>query len=78
MGLLFSMPPFISLRQEDPLSPFLFLLVVDVMSSIVKKCVEGNIFIPFEVGEDRVALPHLQFADNTLFFCFGNRDLFFA
>lgn len=59
-------------RQGDPLSPFLFLLVVDVKSRIVSKCVEGT----FEVGEDKVALSHLQFTDDTLFFYSGNEDSF--
>lgn len=65
------------LRQGDPLSPFLFLLVVNVLSRIVGKFVEGNIFEPFKVGKDKVVLSHLQFADDTLFFYSGNENSFF-
>lgn len=64
------------LRWGDPLSPFLGLLVLDVLSRIVCKCVEGNILTLFEVGEDKAALSHLQFVDDMIFFCFGSEDLF--
>lgn len=56
------------LRQRDPLPPFLFLLVVDILSSILSKCVVGKILETFEVGNVRVALSHLQFVDATFFF----------
>lgn len=47
------------------------------MSRMVSKCIEGNIVIPFKVREYRVALSHLQFADDPLsFFCFGNEESF--
>lgn len=64
------------LRQGDSLSPFLFLLVVDVLSRMVSKCVEGELIEPFEVGKDKVTLSHLQFVDDTRFFCFGNDNSF--
>ena len=47
------------LRQDDPLSPFLFLLVVDVQSRLISKGVEGNIIEPLKIGRDEVALSHL-------------------
>lgn len=52
---------------------FLFLLVMDILSRIVTKGVQGQVIEPFE----EVALSHLQFADDTIFFCFGKVDPFF-
>lgn len=44
-----------------------FLIVVDVLSRLVSKCVICNLIEPFEVGEDKIPLSHIQFADATLF-----------
>ena len=37
---------------------------------------EENIIDPFRVGGNVVALSHLQFADDTVLFCFGREDSF--
>lgn len=50
------------LRQGNALSPFPFLLVVDVLRRLVFKGLEGNIIGPFVVGRGGVALSHLQLA----------------
>ncbi|KAL6585288.1 hypothetical protein OROMI_004577 [Orobanche minor] len=56
------------LRQGDPLSPFLFLLVAEGLNLMMKKaCVLGH-FIPYKVERDSVAISHLQFVDDTIFF----------
>lgn len=47
------------LRQDEPLSPFLFLLIVDILSRTVSKEVEANIHEGFEAGNDKLALSHL-------------------
>lgn len=64
------------LKQGDPLSPFLFVLVVDVLSWMISKGVEGNIIEPFKIGKNEVALSHLQFVDDTMLFCFGKEESF--
>lgn len=56
------------LRQEDPLSPFLFNLVVDVLGRLVDKAKTMNEIRGLKVGRDKVVITHIQFADDTLFF----------
>ncbi|RVW15154.1 Transposon TX1 uncharacterized 149 kDa protein [Vitis vinifera] len=56
------------LRQGDPLSPFLFTLVADVLSRMLLRAEERNLLKGFRVGRNRTRASHLQFADYTIFF----------
>ncbi|RVW66531.1 putative mitochondrial protein [Vitis vinifera] len=56
------------LRQGDPLSPFLFTLVADVLSRMLLRAEERNMLEGFRVGRNRTRVSHLQFADDTIFF----------
>uniref|UniRef100_A0A803PIR5 Reverse transcriptase domain-containing protein n=1 Tax=Cannabis sativa TaxID=3483 RepID=A0A803PIR5_CANSA len=56
------------LRQGDPVSPFLFTLVVDVLGRMIDQAVNSSIFLEFLVGKDKVHVNHLQFANDTLLF----------
>ncbi|XP_016192516.1 uncharacterized protein LOC107633394 [Arachis ipaensis] len=57
------------LRQGDPLSPFLFVLVVDVLHRMIGEAVRNGRISPLLVGRYSVELSHLQFADDTILFC---------
>ncbi|XP_057760293.1 uncharacterized protein LOC130980651 [Arachis stenosperma] len=58
------------LRQRDPLSLFLFVLVVvEVLHRMVGEVVRHGRISPLLVGKDNIELSHLQFADNTILFC---------
>ena len=56
------------LRQGDPLSPFLFTMLVDVLGRLINKAKECNVIRGFIVRRDRVEVSHLQFADDTAFY----------
>ncbi|XP_016204774.1 uncharacterized protein LOC107645293 [Arachis ipaensis] len=57
------------LRQGDLLSPFLFVLVVDVLHRMIGEAVRNGRISPLFVGRDNIELSHLQFADDTVLFC---------
>ena len=59
---------FRDLRQGDPLSPFLFTIVVDVLSRLVVRAEKRGLFEGFLVGKNRTRVSHLQFMDDTIIF----------
>jgi len=56
------------LRQGDPLSPFLFLIVAEGLNVMMNALVEAGLFSGYKVdaNNNHVSITHLQFADNTL------------
>ena len=59
------------LRQGDPLSPYLFVVVIEAFSCLLKEQLLGFFFTPCSVRGRRgegVQVFHLSFADDTLIF----------
>ncbi|XP_071691484.1 uncharacterized protein [Rutidosis leptorrhynchoides] len=55
-------------RQGDPLSPFLFIIVAEGLNVMTKKAVYKKNFIGVEIGSGKILISHLQYADDTIFF----------
>ena len=65
------------MRQGDPLSPLLFVLVMEALGRMLDKVVLEGRMSGFGVGnlEGRfMAVSHLLFADDTLIFCKADLD----
>ncbi|XP_071727348.1 uncharacterized protein [Rutidosis leptorrhynchoides] len=55
-------------RQGDPLSHFLFILAAEGLNVLTKMAVQNNVFKGVEVGQNKVPISHLQYADDMIFF----------
>ncbi|XP_039025953.1 uncharacterized protein LOC120159426 [Hibiscus syriacus] len=60
-------------RQGDPLSPYLFVIVMNVLSRLLDVVARNGIF-RFHPRCKRISLTHLCFADDLLIFCHGSMD----
>ena len=61
-----------SLKQGDPLSPYLFILVMEAFSQLLFRARNGGFIERFKVGSSSGIgrdLLHLLFANDTLLFC---------
>ena len=56
------------LRQGDPLSPYLFILVSEALIYLLKKADGMKIIEAMKIGKAKVSVKHLQFADDILIF----------
>ncbi|XP_076883363.1 putative mitochondrial protein AtMg01250 [Bidens hawaiensis] len=54
------------MRQGDPLSPFLFLVVMEALSSMIGKACSEGLFKGFQVPKGGPMISHLLFADDSL------------
>lgn len=63
--------PLEACNKETPLSPLLFVLAQQVLSTNLKKCIDQLSLIPYKVGRNQISLSHLFYADDILLFTNG-------
>lgn len=56
------------LRQGDPLSPYLFLLVKDVHSKLIKLEIDSGRLVGMRINRNCPILLHIFFADDAILF----------
>ncbi|GKU94423.1 hypothetical protein SLEP1_g7921 [Rubroshorea leprosula] len=66
------------LRQGDPLSPFLFLIVAEGLHGLVKKAEEEGLLQGIMVGNNGLAISLLQFANDTVILGKANSESLFT
>ena len=65
------------LRQGDPMSPYLFILGMEVLSALIRRAVQGNYISGCRLrgrGGEEIMVSHLLFADDTIIFCEASKD----
>ena len=65
------------LRQGDPLSPYLFVIVMEVFSCLMRRVISGGFLSRWRVrgrGGEGILISHLLFANDTLVFCEESQD----
>ena len=65
------------LRQGDPLSPYLFVMGMEVLDVIIRRAVEGGFLSGCNIrggSEPPLNISHLFFADDTIIFCEARKD----
>jgi len=60
--------------QGDPLSPFLFVMVMEALSKMITGTVDRGFLTGFSVGSrpPTINISHLLFTEDTLVFCGAN------
>jgi hypothetical protein len=62
------------IRQGDPLSPYVFILCDDVLSSLITKLQDNNQIKGISIATNAPNITHLFFVDDSILFCRARPD----
>ncbi|GKD09416.1 RNA-directed DNA polymerase, eukaryota, reverse transcriptase zinc-binding domain protein, partial [Tanacetum coccineum] len=62
------------LRQGDPMSPYMFILVMEILTLLVEKRVDGSSDFKYHYGCKDMRLTHFCFADDLIMFSHRDKD----
>ena len=65
------------LRQGDPFFPYLFVIVMEVFSCLLRRAISGGYLSGWRVrgrNGEGILISHLLFVDDTLVFCKASQD----
>ncbi|GJR84402.1 RNA-directed DNA polymerase, eukaryota, reverse transcriptase zinc-binding domain protein [Tanacetum coccineum] len=62
------------LRQCDPMSPYLFTLVMEILTLIIRRKVDQNHKFQYHFGCKKLKITTVCFADDLLIFCHADKD----
>jgi hypothetical protein len=62
------------IRQDEPISPYLFLLAAEGLSCLLKSCGQSSDLSGIQVAPSAPAVNHLSFVDDNLLFFKGSRQ----
>lgn len=62
------------LRQQDPLSPFLFTIVGEPLNRMINSVALDDELHRFSVSSSGTPVSHLQYKDDTLIFCGAGKE----
>ncbi|GKE48587.1 RNA-directed DNA polymerase, eukaryota, reverse transcriptase zinc-binding domain protein, partial [Tanacetum coccineum] len=62
------------LRQGDPISPYLFTLIMEVFSLMLKRKIVQEPRFQYHFGCKDIKLTHVSFADDLLVMCHGDAE----
>lgn len=62
------------MRQGDPLSPFLFLIVAEGLHLLIEKAKSENLLSGVEVDKSGLYVSHIQYADETILLALASQS----